>query len=143
MGTVLTLSCDYRIATPDTKMGLNETAIGMVPPAWLIAMADRVLGPVNAERAVSSGRIWRASSALELGYLDELVQVDSLLERAVEKALEMSQGHTAARAETKRLQRASVVDLAGPESVFIMWERVSSAPFQAAVSSVIKSLKKR
>ena len=108
----MTLSCDYRIATPETKMGLNETAIGMVPPAWLIAMADRILGPINAERAVSSGRIWRAPIALELGYLDELVEIDLLLDRAVEKALEMSQGHNAARAATKRLQRASVVDLA-------------------------------
>ena len=142
-GTVLTLSCDYRIATTETKMGLNETAIGMIPPDWLLALAERVLGTVNAERAVLSGRVWKAEPALALGYIDELVDKAALFDRALEQAMTLSAGDNPARGQTKRRLRQDVAALAGPESVETMWHRVSSKPFQAAVNAVLESLRKR
>ncbi len=139
----MALSCDYRIATPETKIGLNETAIGMVPPLWLLALGERILGPINAERALQAGQILKAEQALAIGYVDELVPQEELVGRAIYKVMEMSEGHTPARSETKLLQRKTVADLAGPASVDFMWERVGAASFQAAVRGVVERLKKR
>jgi 3,2-trans-enoyl-CoA isomerase len=39
-GTALALACDFRVASEDTKMGLNEVALGIsVPPYWVKLMA--------------------------------------------------------------------------------------------------------
>ena len=142
-GAVMALSCDYRIATKDTKIGLNETAIGMVPPLWLLAMGERILGPINAERALQSGQIMMGEDALAIGYVDELVPKESLLPRAIGKTMDMSEGNTAARATTKVYQRKAVAELAGPESVDFMWQRVGDPGFQTAVRAVVERLKSR
>ncbi|MEE2789550.1 MAG: enoyl-CoA hydratase/isomerase family protein [Myxococcota bacterium] len=141
-GTVLALCCDYRYATSRTKLGLTEVAIGMVPPQWLIAMAERTLGPRQAELVLQGGQVLAAPEALDVGYIDAIVEPDEILARCIAQAEQFAQTPATVRAETKRRQRSAVADFIGPTSVDAMWAQIPHDPFQSQLKAMMARLKK-
>ena len=90
-GALLLLGCDVRIgADVDAKVGLNEVAIKMVLPDWALTLAAERLSKRHLQRAVANARITSPSAAVDVGYLDEVVPTDELLDRAVAVAAEMA-----------------------------------------------------
>ena len=83
-GCVLMISCDYRVMgdNPKLRMGLNETAVGMTPPAWLLALARDTVGARAAQRLLQSGAMLSPQECLAVGYLDEVVEAGAVEERA-------------------------------------------------------------
>jgi Delta3-Delta2-enoyl-CoA isomerase len=65
LGAVLALASDYRVMldSPKARIGLNETALGMLPPRWLVGLTAQTLGTRAAERHLQCSS--RAAARLE------------------------------------------------------------------------------
>lgn len=84
-GCVLALCCDYRImATGPYRIGLNETQVGLVAPEGVQHLMRRVVGAYRAERLLVAGAMLDTEQALQAGLVDELVDVDHVVPRALE-----------------------------------------------------------
>ena len=87
MGALLCLSADYRVGTRGSyKLGLNEVAIGMTLPWFGIELARSRLAPRLLSEAVGLARIYDPEAAVAVGYLDEAVVEDQLIDRTTELA---------------------------------------------------------
>jgi enoyl-CoA hydratase/carnithine racemase len=109
-GTVLALYCDLRImASGDYKIGLNEVPVGIPIPPVILAGARRLIGPRLAERLAVSGELLSPQDALGVGMIDEVVSVEKVVARAVERCQRLLALPTEAMASTRRLARADLV----------------------------------
>ena len=75
-GFELAMGCHYRIATPDTRVGLPEVHIGLIPGAGGTQRLPRLIGAQAALEAITSGRHIPAGEAHELGAIDEIAEGD-------------------------------------------------------------------
>ena len=104
LGAEMPLMCDVRIASDRARLGWVFPHRGLVPDAgagsWLL---PRIVGLSRAARILYSGAILDAEQLLALGVVDEVVPGDTLLDRAVAVAEEMSTGSPLAIGEIKRL----------------------------------------
>lgn len=90
-GALMLLGCDIRVgADIPAKIGLNEVAIKMVLPDWAMTIANVRLSKRHLQRSIVNARITTPAEAVDVGFLDEVVAEDALLERAVELAAEMA-----------------------------------------------------
>ena len=109
-GALLLLGCDVRIgADVDCKIGLNEVAIGMVLPDWAFNIAVERLSRRHLQLAVATARITDARGAVDVGYLDEVAPVDSVLDVAVARASELATLNGRAYAGTVRALRGELL----------------------------------
>lgn len=84
MGALLLLSSDYRVGTRGNyKIGLNEVAIGMTLPWFGIELARARIASIHLNNAVGLARIYDADAAVGVGYLDEAVDAEAVLPRAI------------------------------------------------------------
>jgi len=87
MGAEITLQCDLRIATPTARFSWNFAQRGLVPDSaagtWLL---PRLIGYHRALKLLYTGDWLEAGDARVLGYVEEVVAADSLMERAMELA---------------------------------------------------------
>jgi enoyl-CoA hydratase len=91
MGALLLLSADYRVgARGSFKLGLNEVAIGMTLPYFGIELATARLAPTHLNAAVGLAQVYDPDAAVTAGYLDEAVDEEELLPRAVALAEQLS-----------------------------------------------------
>lgn len=115
-GALMLLGCDVRIgADVDCKIGLNEVAIGMVLPDWAMTIAAARLNPGHLQRAVANARVTAAHEAVRVGFLDEVVDADQVLTRAIECANEMVGLNRKAYAGTVRSLRGATLKLMGEQ----------------------------
>jgi enoyl-CoA hydratase len=90
-GALVLLGCDVRVgADIDAKVGLNEVAIKMVLPDWAFTIAGQRLSKRHAQRALANARITTPRDAIDVGYIDEVVPADEVLERAVAVATDLA-----------------------------------------------------
>jgi enoyl-CoA hydratase len=69
-GAFFLLCSDVRFGVDgDFRIGLNETAIGLVLPEWALAVARHKLA-ISAQVAVHTGRMYAPKDAIAAGYLD-------------------------------------------------------------------------
>ena len=110
MGAVLLCTADERIgARGDFKIGLNEVAIGLALPAFAYELARERLARRHFHRATTLAEIYSPDGAVEAGYLDRVVALESVARTAVSRAGELgAHVHAGAHAATKRALGASV-----------------------------------
>ncbi len=83
-GCELALACDVRVmAEGDFAVGQPEILFGFPPGGGGTQRLARMLGSARALRLVLDGGPLSPSEALELGLIDELVDREALLERAI------------------------------------------------------------
>lgn len=112
-GTILALACDHVIATEgDFRWGLNETAIGLVLPRWVVDLARANLRADRLERLLLPGRLVTAREAVDVGFADELAPADEIVDRAVTRALALAELPRAAYAANKYRLRGAAADAA-------------------------------
>nr|WP_321459697.1 3-hydroxyacyl-CoA dehydrogenase NAD-binding domain-containing protein [uncultured Cohaesibacter sp.] len=75
-GFEVAMGCRFRVAGPDAKVGLPEVSLGIVPGASGTVRTSRLAGVSVAVDLVTSGRPWKASRALSMGLVDEIVAGD-------------------------------------------------------------------
>ncbi len=73
-GCVLTLCCDHRVALPSprTKIGLNETALGVRFPPRTMAIVRHRVPRQHIDRVVLGAALHDPATALELGLVDQV-----------------------------------------------------------------------
>ncbi|WOJ97228.1 crotonase/enoyl-CoA hydratase family protein [Congregibacter brevis] len=102
MGALLCLSADYRVGMKGNyKLGLNEVAIGMTLPWFGIELARARLAETHINDAVGLAHVYDPGSAVTVGYIDEAVEGEQLISRAVELATGYSALNMAAHKATK------------------------------------------
>lgn len=90
-GALMLLGCDVRIgADVPAKVGLNEVAIKMVLPDWALTIAGARLSKRHMQRSIVNARITTPADAVDVGFLDEVVPADELLDRAIAIAAELA-----------------------------------------------------
>lgn len=90
LGAVLLLVTDLRVGSDtDAAVGLNEVAIGMPLPELAVELArERLAAPLRT-RAVLLAEMWTSTKAVDVGFLDEVVPAEQVLERALHQAKEL------------------------------------------------------
>lgn len=84
-GLELTLWCDYRIAANEgTRLGLPEVRLGLVPGWAGTVRLPRIASLETGLDLVTSARLVDAETAHELAFVDLVVPVDELSDRATE-----------------------------------------------------------
>lgn len=86
-GCVMALCADYRVmvnnAQKPFRIGLNESALGMVAPVWIQQLMTDVIGKRQAIQALLSASLFTTEEAFRVGLIDEMA-TDA--QDAVEKA---------------------------------------------------------
>ncbi|MEM9466329.1 MAG: crotonase/enoyl-CoA hydratase family protein [Actinomycetota bacterium] len=90
-GALMLLGCDVRVGGDQAaKVGLNEVAIKMVLPDWALTIAEVRLSKRHMQRAIMNARITSPAEAVDVGFLDEVVPTDEVLDRAIAVAAELA-----------------------------------------------------
>lgn len=109
-GCVLALCCDYRVmASGPYRIGLNETQVGLVAPDGIQRLLRRVVGPHRAERLLVAGEMVDAETAQRIGLVDELVDIDSVTQRAISWLDTLVALPRDAMLQTRAIARADVI----------------------------------
>lgn len=89
-GLALALACDLRIAADSASFRLPEVAYGFIPGWGLIHRLVAVAGRANAAELLLAGKPAGAVKARSMGLISETVAPDELMDRAVDRALELA-----------------------------------------------------
>lgn len=111
MGTFLLLSCDVRLgARGPHRMGLNEVAIGIVPPTFAIELARSRLHAPWLSRTVTLGEMYEPDDALAAGLLDRVVPPDMVDAEIAKIAAGIRLIHGPSHATAKKRLRQPTMD---------------------------------
>ncbi|MBN8481798.1 MAG: enoyl-CoA hydratase/isomerase family protein [Xanthomonadales bacterium] len=146
-GAVLSIFCDYRIMARGTfRIGLNETQVGLVVPEVIQATLRRLVGSHRAERLMVAGAMLESEQALAAGLVDELIETDLVVGRAIAWLGELLALPPEAMAETRRIARADLValfDAPGAVDTRQFVDRWFSAEAQQVLGALVAKLRNR
>lgn len=110
MGAFLMLSADYRFgADGPFRVGMNEVAIGIVPPRFAVELARARLLPPYFRRTAITGELFSPTAAASAGFLDEILEAHDLQDRALAKAKALAALNRRALVATKHRVHASLI----------------------------------
>jgi 2-(1,2-epoxy-1,2-dihydrophenyl)acetyl-CoA isomerase len=101
-GMSLALSCDFRIASEDARIGSGTLRFGLMPDEGGQYLLVQLLGVAKAMDFLMRNRIVTGKEAFDLGLVHEVVPGDQLLDRALELARELAEGPQVAMRMLKR-----------------------------------------
>ena len=107
-GLEVALSCHYRCALPDAKVGLPEVKLGLLPGAGGTQRLPRLIGAQAALDLMTSGNPIGAGQAASLGLIDHVVDGE-LVDAAINWCRELAESGAARRA-TSELPVESIPD---------------------------------
>jgi len=111
-GCELALSCDFRVAGENAKLGQPEVLLGIIPGAGGTQRLSRLVGPSRAKDIIFSGRFVSAEEALRIGLVDEVVPPEDVYAAARRRAERFVGGPAyAIRAAKEAIDRGLEVDL--------------------------------
>ncbi len=82
-GLELALACDFRMATPQTKLGFPETSLGIIPGFGGTVRLPRVIGLDHTLSLMTNARKISAFKCMELGLIDAIIDKDALHEQGL------------------------------------------------------------
>lgn len=110
-GAMLLLTADYRLGVEgDWKIGLNEVGIGMPLPVFAVELARARLDPRLFTKSTLLGQTYGGHEAVAVGYLDEVVSPEALLERGMELATQAATLEPAGFGPSKARVRKALAD---------------------------------
>ena len=149
-GCVLALCCDYRVMARSLDpakpfaIGLNETQVGLVVPEGIQRLMRRLVGDYRAERLLVAGEMVAAERALEIGLVDELVDIDHVIPRAVTWLEALLKLPHQPMLQTRAISRQAVGEALSPDFIrletFVQqwWEPDTQAALHALVAKLRK-----
>lgn len=110
-GCIMAAAADHRVmARGPGRIGVPELLVGVPFPRLPLEMIAARVSPAVLRQVIYSGRTVHADEAVTVGFVDEAVEADHLLDRAVTVARELSAIPPRTFALTKRALTASVLD---------------------------------
>jgi len=91
-GFSLALSCDFRIASDNARMGSATLRFGLLPDEGGQYLLVRLLGVAKAMEFMMRKKIVMADEAMELGLVSQVVPADELENEAMALASELAEG---------------------------------------------------
>ena len=108
------------------RVGVPELAVGVPFPPLAIELVRFSVGPRNLQRVLYDAAVHSMEDALELGFVDELVEADELEARAIETARRLAAIPPTAFAFTKRRTREVLcgpgLDPTASDEVRALWQ---------------------
>lgn len=138
-GLETALACRYRIALDNSRVGLPEVSLGLIPGAGGTQRLPRIAGLENALDMITSGRHVGAREAVKMGVIDELSGTGDLLTSALEFARKvLKSDDTRPRISSIKLENS-----AGNQEILENWKiRVSKkARGQESPLAALESIK--
>lgn len=85
-GCILALCCDFRfIADGHKLMGLNEIKLGVPVPYPADCILKLIVNPQAAKETITSGDFYQPEQLLRFGMVDQVLPLDQVLLRSIEK----------------------------------------------------------
>lgn len=106
-GCELALACDIRIAEEDTKFGLPEINLGLIPGFGGTRRMSRLVGIGKAKELILTGKLIDAREAESIGLVNKVVKIGSVIPEAEELAALLSQKSPWVLGKIKRLINGS------------------------------------
>jgi enoyl-CoA hydratase len=86
-GAIVACCCDYRVAAGGgARIGVTEHAVGVPFPLTALEIVRHAVAPERFEEIVYTARTYSPAEAVQVGFVDEVVEPDALLGRALEIA---------------------------------------------------------
>ncbi len=96
-GLELALATDFRIASTDSRLGLPEILLGIIPGGGGTQRLSRLIGITLAKELVYSGRNLNAEEALAAGLISSIHQPEAVQDAALELAATYAVGPASLR----------------------------------------------
>jgi len=110
-GCIITCAADHRMMARDTgQIGVPELRVGVPFPTIALEIMRFALAPRHFQSLIYSGETFPPDEAKELGFVDEIVEPQDLLDRAVAKAEKLISTHPQAFSLTKSQIRQPVLE---------------------------------
>ena len=81
-GLEIALACDFRVASEDSRLGLPEITLGIMPGAGGTQRLPRLVGMGIAKEMILGGGQINAQRAYEIGLVNRVIPPENLLEEA-------------------------------------------------------------
>ncbi|MFQ5925514.1 MAG: enoyl-CoA hydratase/isomerase family protein [Dehalococcoidia bacterium] len=107
-GFPLALACDLVIAAEGTRFNAAYVLIGLSPDGGLTYFLPRLVGLQRASQLFFSGDVVDAERGLEMGFVNQVVKEEELMEVAYALASRLASAPTLAIAEAKQLINCSL-----------------------------------
>jgi len=104
-GLEIAMASHYRIAAKGIQVGQPEVQIGLIPGAGGTQRLPRLVGLPDALKMIATGQPISSEEGLEKGCLDEVVPLESLLEKALGAAQRFISGELNYRDRMTRLKK--------------------------------------
>ncbi len=86
-GCILPLCCDYRFIAQGRKlMGLNEVKLGVPIPYPADRILREIVGARVAREVVEVGEFYPSEDLLQMGLVDQVVPLEQVMTKSIEKA---------------------------------------------------------
>lgn len=105
-GAGLAAVCDLTLMSAGAKMGFTETKIGFVAALVTVFMV-RLVGEKHARDLLLTGRLVGADEAYRIGLVNEVAPPEGVLERALERAHELTRSAPSSLSLTKAMIAAA------------------------------------
>lgn len=105
-GLELAMSCHFRIASENARMGLPEVTLGVIPGYGGTQRLPRLVGKGKAMEMIFTGGMINADDALKWGLVNQVVPAEQLLSTCLELASKISNNSPTALAAAIRAVNA-------------------------------------
>jgi len=129
-GCEVAMSCDIRIASDNARMGQPEVTIG-IPPGWGgTQRLMRIVGVAKAKELVYTGKMIKATEAKEIGLVNNVVPLESLMDEVMSMAKTIASNATlAVRMSKTAINKGRNADLdTGLGVELLAWRNCFSDP---------------
>ena len=109
-GLEFALTCDFRITTPGSKIGLPETKLGIIPGWGGTVRLPRLIGTDPAIEWIASGNQNDANDALKLGVVDAIVAPTDLRAAGLDLLTQCANGKIAWKHRKEEKKKALVLN---------------------------------
>ena len=89
-GLELALSCHFRIASDNARMGLPEVSLGVIPGYGGTQRLPKIIGKGRAMELIMTAGMIDAATAYNYGLVNHVVTADELMEKGMELASKIS-----------------------------------------------------
>lgn len=110
IGTTLLLHADLAYATPEARFQMPFVPLGLVPEAASSLLLPRLAGHARAAELLLFGDPFSAETARGIGLINEIVESDAVIDRALERARQLAALPPAAVRQTKAFLRRPIAD---------------------------------
>lgn len=143
IGTTLCFHCDLVYAAPSARFAMPFVNLGLVPEAGSSLLAPLRFGVAKAAEFLLLGESFDAASALDLGFVNAIVEPGALVGHALAKAQALTAKPREALLATRRLLRGDPTALLQhmDEELRVFYERLRSPEARAAFQAFMQRAK--